>query len=344
MLYFQFLFFVLALSIYSQTIVIDEIEYKTILWGKEEEFSLNEFTRGSFFKNENDLIVCKGRMWKGNPPKSLTPFTYKNTRIENIGEFSNRAVELLERNEEGDWTEANSMLSAMISFDPLFFPARYNYGRILYMQKKFKEASYEFIQAKNIIPEYYRNYLHLGLISLYLGSNQNAEDFLKQAAWRNSLNNEANIYLAEIYWKEGLITRAKQFIQEAEKVNDNTEATIIRRQKPTFPVQDFTKEKENPNKNANPRIAEALLYFHQEKYFLAYKIFKSIDTLSLNKNKVPYLKKMHYYFAESAIKILDSKTASIEYAEMLKYPFDPFFQEVEAKTVERKKNLASSIK
>ena len=84
--------------------------------------------------------------------------------------------------------------------------------------------------------------------------------------------------------------------------------------------------------------------FHQEKYALAYKIFNSIDTKNLNKEKIPYLKKMHYYFAESAIKILDQKTAASQYAEMLKYPFDPFFQEIAANTVVRKQNLAASVK
>lgn len=80
-------------------------------------------------------------MWKGNPPNSLLAFTYKEKSIENIGEFNNEAVKLLERNEEGDWSEANSMLNAMISFDPLFFPARYNYARFLYMQKASKKQA-----------------------------------------------------------------------------------------------------------------------------------------------------------------------------------------------------------
>ena len=345
MLYFQLLFLLVTISLFSQTYVIDEIEYRNLLWeDADDEFNKSTFAKGSFFKNENDLIVCKGRMWKGNPPKSLTSFTYKNTPIENIGKFNNQAVELLERNGLGDWSEASSMLNAMISFDPLFFPARYNYGRFLYLQKNFKEASYEFTQAKNIIPAYYRNYLHLGLIHIYLGKKQEGEQYLKHAAWRNEFNNEALVYLAEIYWKEGLITRAKEMIKEADKQTDNIEATIIRRQKPAFPVLDFTKAIENPNANPNPKIAEALLNFHEEKYALAYKIFKSINTANLNKEKVPYLKKMHYYFAESAIKILDPKTAAAQYAEMLKYPFDPFFQEVESKTVVRKQGLAASVK
>jgi tetratricopeptide (TPR) repeat protein len=345
MLYFQLLFLFFAVGLFSQTVVIDDLKYKTILWDDEkDEFHKKEFTRGSFLKNENDLILCKGRMWKGNPPNSLLAFTYKEKSIENMGEFNNEAVKLLERNEEGNWSEANSMLNAMISFDPLFFPARYNYARFLYMQKSFKEASYEFIQAKNIIPTYYRTYLHLGQISIYLGKKQDAEEYWKQAVWRNSLNDEATLALAEMYWKEGLIERAKERIKEADKVNDATEATIIRRQTPAFPVLDFTRAAENPNANPNPKIAEALMNFHQEKYALAYKIFKSIDTANLNKEKIPYLKKMHYYFAESAIKILDQKTAATQYAEMLKYPFDPFFQEIAASTVTRKMNLASSVK
>lgn len=53
---------------------------------------------------------------------------------------------------------------------------------------------------------------------------------------------------------------------------------------------------------------------------------------------------MHYYFAETAIKLLDYKTATSQYDAMLKFPFDPFFQEVSMATVERKKNLTASIK
>lgn len=344
MLYFQLLFLLLLPNLFSQSIVIDEIQYKTILWGKEEDdFLKGEFAKGSFFKNENDLVVCRGRMWKGNPPKSLSTFSYKDTVITNIGEFNNRAVELLERNERGDWAEASSMLHAIISFDPLFFPARYNYGRFFYLQKNFKESKSEFIQASNIIPAYYRSYLQLGLISLYLGKKLEAEGYLKQAVRKSEFNNEALIYLAEIYWKEGLVTRAKEYINEADKLDENLLPTIIRRQKPAFPVLDFTTVIENPNANPNPKIAEALLYFHQEKYALAYKIFKSIDTNHLNKEKVPYLKKMHYYFAESATKLLDTKTAAAQYSEVLKYPFDPFFQEVTFNSVVKKQNLAANV-
>ncbi len=347
MLYFQLLFLLFTVSLFSQSIVIDDLKYKANLWDKEEEKEerqRQEIAREIFIRNENDLIECKGRIKRGENSKSLVPFSYKNKSIEDIGEFNNEAVGLLERNETGDWSEAGSMLNAMISFDPLFFPARYNYGRFLYMQKNFKEAGYEFIQAKNITPSYYRSYLHLGQIYIYLGKKQNAEKYWKQAVLLNPVNDEANLALAEMYWKEGLITRAKEKIKEADKANDPIEETIIRRQAPPFPVLDFTRAVENPNASPNPKIAEALMNFHQEKYALAYKIFKSIDTTNLNKEKIPYLKKMHYYFAESAIKILDQKTAAVHYAEMLKYQFDPFFQEIAASTVERKKNLASSVK
>ncbi|HMV46076.1 MAG TPA: tetratricopeptide repeat protein, partial [Leptospiraceae bacterium] len=295
MLYFQLLFLLFVFQIFPQTIVIDDEKFQMNLWDQElDQKQKVDFTKGSFLKNENDFILCKGRMWSGNPPKSTYLFTYREKQIDNIGQFNNEAIELIERNEEGDWSEANAMLSAMIQADPMFFPARYNYARFLFIQKKFQEASYEFLQARNIIPAYYRSYLHLGHIYLFLGEKQKAEEIYKEAAWRNPLNDEAHISLAEIYWKEGLITRARDRIKEADKTNDPTEATIIRRQKPAFPVLDFTKAIENPLANPNPKIAEALLYFHQEKYALAYKLFKSINTEHLNKEKIPYLKKMHY--------------------------------------------------
>lgn len=345
MVYFQFLFLLLVFCIYPQTVVIEDEKFNMLLWDDAHDKKIKrDFPKGSFVRDKNDFIVCMGKMWEGNPPSSNFHFTYKEKQIQNIGEFNNEAIKLLERNEEGDWSEANSMLSAMINADPLFFPARYNYARFLYIQKKFKEASYEFLQAKNIIPVYYRIYLHLGQIYIYLGEKQKAESYFKEAVDKNPLGDEAHISLAEMFWKEGLIARAKERIKEADKTNDPTEATIIRRQRPAFPVLDFTHAKENPIANPNPKIAEALLYFHQENYALAYKLFKSINTEHLNKENIPYLKKMHYYYAESAIKLLDYKTATAQYEEMLRYPFDTFFQDVSAFTVERKRNFTASLK
>lgn len=307
---FQFLFLSLSL-LHSQTIKINEEEYKTILYGEDEIFGEGEFARGSFFKNESDFIICKGRLFKGNPPKSRIEFQYQNETILNTGEFNNKAVELFETNQSNNFEEAISMMNALRDFDPVFFPARYNLGRFYFHRKKFFEAEWEFKKARELIPEYYRIYLHLAKLNSIQSKNKDAEILYAKATKLNPFHNEVFIYLIIIALKDKMESRANRLLKEAENREDKT----------------------------NAKIAKAILFFEKENYYQTYKILKEIDYKNLDKDKANYFKPMHYYLAVSAEKIFDKPNANLHYSEMLKYPFEIIFQEISYENLLKKKKF-----
>jgi tetratricopeptide (TPR) repeat protein len=307
---FQFLFISLTV-LNSQTIKIDEEEYKTILYGENEIFSEGEFARGSFFKNESDFIICKGRLFKGNPPKSRIEFQYKNETILNMGEFNNRAVELFETNNQNNFAEAILMMEALRDFDPVFFPARYNLGRFYFHTKKFFEAEWEFKKARDLIPEYYRTNLHLAKLNLIQNKNKDAEILFAKATKLDPFHNEAFIHLIMLAHQDKMESRANRLVKEAENRDDKT----------------------------NAKIAKAILFYQKENYYLTYKLLKEIDFRNLDKEKVNYFKAMHYYLAVSSEKIFDKTTANLHYTEMLKYPFEILFNEINYENLKKKKSF-----
>ena len=290
---------------------IYEEEYKTILYGENEIFGEGEFARGSFFKNESDFIICKGRLFKGNPPKSRIEFQYRNETILNMGEFNNKAVELFETNDRNNFNEAISMITALRDFDPVFFPARYNLGRFYFHTKKFSEAEWEFKKARELIPEYYRTNLHLAKLNLIQNKNKDAEILFAKATKLDPFHNEAFIYLIILAYQDKMESRANRLMKEAESREDKT----------------------------NAKIAKAILFFQKENYYQTYKILKEIDFRNLDKEKAIYYKALHYYLAYSAEKIFDKPTANLHYTEMLKYPFEILFQEISYENLKKKKSF-----
>ena len=69
----------------------------------------------------------------------------------------------------------------------------------------------------------------------------------------------------------------------------------------------------------NGILGLAKIHFKNKEYLKSIVLLKSIDTSS------EYDKSFHYYFAESAFKTGDYKTAVVQYETLLKFKNDRFF-------------------
>jgi tetratricopeptide (TPR) repeat protein len=83
----------------------------------------------------------------------------------------------------------------------------------------------------------------------------------------------------------------------------------------------------------NALLGRAKLLFAKKKYLETIEEIKKIKVSS------EYDKTLHFYYAESAYRIADYKTAEEQYSILLKYPADKFFMTIPQNIIERKINL-----
>jgi tetratricopeptide (TPR) repeat protein len=291
-------------------------EYAEILWGKDIEFDTSDFPDGSFIYHTADFILARGRLFQGAPPASTSGFTYAGKTISNSGEWNNEAVRLAQTGLVPDRLEAKKMLEAGVRFDPQFFPFRYNYGRLLSIDLKYKDALFQFEYAKAEMPEYFKTYLHIGILSEMTGEFYYAIEQYKIAAKKNPYDTEALIRLSDYYIASGLKNRAYLYLNEASKIQDSS---------------------------PNVKLGYARIEMEKGNYHIAYKIFSKTSLSSQEGKPIPYDKKFHYYFAETASKVTDYEIAEREYTKMLSFPNDPFFASVSAKVIARRRDIAKKF-
>ncbi len=317
MRYYQFLFFlILLVSEASTQTTIAGKQYKDLLWGKEEEFDTGDFPDGSFSRTPDDFIITFGKLWKGAPPKSAVSFLYKNEKIENSGEFNNKAVGMMQDKDPQKKKEALEMFEAGVKSDPHFFPFRYNLGRVYGIGQRYEKAKREFEFASFEVPDFYKIYIHLGRLLEVTNEPDSAVAMYKKAVPLNKMNTEALILLAEHFLNAKLRNRALLYLRAALKIDE-----------------------ENPN----AKMGLARLELNSKKYMNAYKIFKKTELFDSAGKRKEYDKKFHFYFAETASLVGDYITAENQYSELLKYPNDPFFGSFSYKIVERRRDIASKF-
>ncbi|TGL57271.1 hypothetical protein EHQ58_13300 [Leptospira ognonensis] len=288
-------------------------EYAEILWGKNEEFDTSDFPDGSFVYHSADFILASGKLFSGKPPDSKGEFTFENKTIKNSGEWNNEAVKIALSGKETDRALAKKMLLAGVRFDPQFFPFRYNLGRLYSIDFQYKEALIQFEYAKAEMPEYFKTYLHIGILSEMTREVYYAIEHLKIAAKKNPYDTEALVRLSDHYISTGLKNRAYIYLNEASKIQET---------------------------NPNVKLGYARLEMEKGNYHIAYKIFLKTLLSSQEGKPIPYDKKFHYYFAETASKVTDYEIAEREYTKMLSFPNDPFFASVSAKVIARRRDIA----
>lgn len=286
--------------------------YPDLLWGEGEE-DPDDFPEGGLVMHPDDFVVATGKLWQGQPPRSMGSFEYEGKKITNSGIWNNMAVrKILERNPK-EREEAKNMLLAGLNYDPHFFPFRYNLARIYMLENNYEEAIRHFEFAKGQVPSYYKTYIHLGRLSEITGEVYYAIQCYKKATELNPWDTQALILLAEHYMETGLKNRALLYLEKALEIEDGS---------------------------PNARLGLARLEFQAKNFYRAYMIFRKTQLYTPEGKKKKYDKKFHYYFAETASRVQDYETAVREYNELLKYPLDPFFTTFSYKVLERRRDIA----
>lgn len=298
-------------AIYAQVTIGGKI-YPDLLYGEGDEDPAY-FNLGGFRAHPEDFILATGKLWKGDPPRSIGSFVYDGKTVENSGIFNNAIVELILTRDPKSWKEAEQRLLAGIRFDPRFFPFRYNYGRLLQLQQKYEDALNQFTFARAEIPDYYRTYLHIGQLSEWTGETYYAIQNYRIAYSKNSWSTEALVRLAEHFMETGLKNRAKLYLEKALEIEEGS---------------------------PNAYLGLARLEYQATNYYRAYKIFRQTKLFTPEGVEKKYDKKFHYYFAETASRVQDYETAESEYQKILQYPNDPFFASFSYKVVVRRKEIA----
>ncbi len=308
---FALLFFG-SLPVLAQKQIGDK-EYPEILWGKDQEFDTSDFPNGSFIYHREDFILARGKLFQGTPPPSIGSFTYGDRTITNSGEWNNEAIGLILSGKEKEKAEGKKMLEAGVRFDPQFFPFRYNLGRLYSLDFNYEGALVQFEYAKAEVPEYFKTYLHIAILSELTRQVYYAIMNYKLAAEKNPYDTEALIRMSDHYLATGLKNRALIYLNRA-----------------------LTIDEESPN----VRLGFGRLEMEKGNYHIAYKIFNRTSLTTGEGKQKPYDKKFHYYFAETASKITDYETAEQEYTKMLQFKNDPFFASISAKVLMRRRDIA----
>ncbi|MCW7462861.1 tetratricopeptide repeat protein [Leptospira limi] len=309
------LLFLFPNLVFAQKLIGNK-EYPELLWGKDEEFDTRDFPNGSFIYHKDDFILTRGKLYTGEPPKSNGSFVYGTETITNSGKWNNDTIELLLNGKANQRGEVIKRLEAGVRFDPQFFPFRYNLGRLYSLEMKYEKALVEFEYAKAEMPEYYKTYLHIAILSEITRQTYYAIMNYKLAVEKNPYDTEALIRLADHYLETGLKNRALLYLNKALKI-----------------------EEESPN----VKLGFARLEMEKGNYHIAYKIFNRTSLTTGEGKQKSYDKKFHYYFAETASKVTDYETAEEQYTKMLSFTNDPFFATVSSKVIARRRDIAKKF-
>jgi tetratricopeptide (TPR) repeat protein len=286
--------------------------YPDLLWG--EDFGTDlDAGRGSLVRTRDDFILAAGPGFSGEPPPSMGSFPFESRTITNSGLFNNEIVRLLQTGKKSDRKKAEVMLKSGIQFDPRFFPFRYNYGRLLYLDQSYDLAIEHFEFAKSEIPAFFKTYIHLGNLYFLKNDSLTGVQNFRLAVERNPWDTEALVLLAEHFMDTGLRNRARQYLDKALEIEDGS---------------------------PNARLGLARLEIQAGNHYRAYKILNETELYSPEGKIKLYDKKFHYYFAETASKVQDYEIASEEYDKMLSFPNDPFFGSFSYKVLQRRRDIA----
>lgn len=313
--------FLLTLWIFLLPIALDlsaqkkigNSEYPEILWGKDQEFSQDEFPNGSFVYHKKDFIFARGKLFQGDPPPSRGSFQFQDQIVTNSGLWNNQIIEELLNQERPDFKKAIQKMEAGAHFDPHFFAFRYNLGRLYTMDLQFDKALAQFEFAKAEVPDYHRTYLHIAHLSERGKDLYYANLNYKEAYKKNPFYSEPLVRLADQALESGSKNKALIYLKKAMEI-----------------------EEESPN----VKLGFAKLEIEKGSHFVAYKIFTGTSLSTQDGKEKNYDKKFHYFFAETASKIGDYEKAEEEYSILLKFPTDPFFSSFSYKVIQRRRDIA----
>ncbi len=221
-----------------------------------------------------------------------------------MAKTNNRAAGLILKE---NYNEAAQILVEGLKNAPLFFPFRYNLGICYLYMNELKGALLQFNKVKDIIPEYSKTYLRIGYIYQRWDLDSEAVIAFRDALKRNVKELSSYIEIGNIYYKRNQLEMAKKYYESSLKIN---------------------------HRYPDGLLGMAKILFKREKYIQAINSIKAINISG------EYDKALHYYYGEAAFKLRDYKTASEEYAKLLKFSNDRFFMTNSKSLIEHKLNLS----
>lgn len=255
--------FLLIFIIHGNARLTEDYSWLNLLHDKPEEYAAESIY------SKGDILYCTG----DNPAASA----------------NNMAADLMM---EGNYNEAEKILSMALKRAPLFFPFRYNIGVCYLYLNRFDYALIHLNKAEQIVPEYYKVNLQLGYIYSRMNRESLAIDNFRAALRKNPRDLNTLILIGDLYFERNQLSNAQEYYREALRLNR------------TFP---------------NGLLGLAKIHFINEEYIKAIILLKSIDLSG------EYDRALHYYYAESAFKTMDYAKAVEQYEELLKYKNDRFF-------------------
>lgn len=217
---------------------------------------------------------------------------------------NNRAADMMLA---GDYQGAVTVLEDALRHAPLFVPFRYNLGICGIHLNRLRDSLNHFKRAQAMVPEFYKIYMQTGYIYQRWNRVNNAIDEFRKAVKYNSKELNAIVSIGNIYFDRNQLESARKYYEAALAID------------PFFP---------------NGLLGSAKIHFRREEYTKTIVLLKSID---LTKE---YDKSLHFYYAESAYKQKDYRTAASQYTTLLKYRNDRFFLTNSSFLIEHKLELA----
>lgn len=205
------------------------------------------------------------------------------------GRENNRGAEMMLA---GRWSEAAEVFENGLLHAPLFYPYRYNLGICYLYLNRLDIAHMHFTKGVHLVPEYYRTYLQLGYIYGRWNKDSEALDYYRKALKLHPGELNTYILMGDINFNRHQLSTARKYYEEALAINH------------LYP---------------NGLLGLAKIHFANEEYVKTIVLLKSVDISG------DYDKSLHYYYAESAFRIGDYRTAAREYENLLKFRHDRFF-------------------
>lgn len=212
------------------------------------------------------------------------------------------------RMETGDFAGAAGVLERALVNSALFFPFRYNLGTCYLHLNQLKKSMLNFNKAQAVVPEYAGTYLLIGAIYQRWYRDNEAIRSYREALRRN--RNELNTYvlIGDLFFLRNQVQLAKKYYDQCLRINERFN---------------------------NGLLGRAKIHFKEGEYYKALVVLKSINT------REDYDKTYHYYYAESAFKLQDYRTASQHYSILLENKNDRFFLTNSVSLIEHKLNLSN---
>jgi len=226
------------------------------------------------------------------------------TGTSRAAEINNRAADLLQN---GKYSEAVTLLESAMSSAALFFPFRYNAGMSYLYLNDLPRAMLNFQKASGVLPEFSGTYLQIGYIYQRQHRDSMAIKYFREALKRNRQEISTFIRIGDIFFARNQLEMASQYYEASLRLR---------------------------HRYPDGLLGMAKIQFRREKYIRAMVLLKSIDTSG------EYDKSLHYYFAESAFRLRDYKTAVKHYETLLRFKNDRFFLTNATSLIEHKLNLS----